>query len=268
MIELKALQEIEKRRTQKSNERLIVFGKYYELYEYQNEYFWNKPPQKRAITNNENINRNRRIDNLWQTRQTVQRIILGNADTQKTRPKFITYTFKKNITNITEANKIWTEYCRRLKKHFFNLKYLTVIEFQKRGAVHYHTLYFNMPYRKNLKKLISATWNNGFIKIISTNNIRNISLYVSKYIQKELTNTKLIRQKSYFCSTNLTRPITLKNKKHIAYFIQSCNIENTVSATYYSDKYGTIIHKKGNIYEPNNKRSYITISKRTSIQEQ
>ena len=60
--------------------------------------------------------------------------------------KFLTLTFAENKIDIQECNVLFKAFIRKLKnKYNKNLKYLAVIEFQKRGAVHYHVL-LTIPY--------------------------------------------------------------------------------------------------------------------------
>jgi hypothetical protein len=52
----------------------------------------------------------------------------------------------------------------RLNYHIGHaLKYVSVVEFQKRGAVHYHAVFFNLPFIVNDE--LAAIWSHGFIKI-------------------------------------------------------------------------------------------------------
>jgi len=119
-----------------------------------------------------------RYSSLRRTRARITRLINSNEDLQT----FITLTFKENITDLREANKIFKKFILRLKYSHKNLKYLAVPEFQQRGAFHYHVL-VNIEYLDNSK--LADIWQQGFVMINKVKHINNLGLYVSKYICKK-----------------------------------------------------------------------------------
>ena len=74
-----------------------------------------------------------------------QRIIKANENDFKS---FITLTFNDDINNIADANHLFQNWCKTIKKTIYRLndkdlsefKYICVPEFQKKGRVHYHLL--------------------------------------------------------------------------------------------------------------------------------
>lgn len=126
-------------------------------------------------------------------------------------PIFVTFTFAENITDLKTANYEFTKFIQRLNYFITNdkknyLKYLVVVEFQKRGAVHYHALFFNMPFIKGIKKKIEEIWAQGFIKYVATTRIKNLPGYLTKYMTKDLSDPRLNGKKSYFVSRGLKKP--------------------------------------------------------------
>ncbi len=129
-------------------------------------------------------------------------------------PLFITLTFGDNITDIKFANYEFTKYIQRLnffitknKKSF--LRYIVVIEFQKRGAIHYHIMFFNLPFISDIKKKIVEVWGQGFINVKSTKNVdelKKIIRYMSKYMSKNFDDSRLHGKKCYFVSKQLKKP--------------------------------------------------------------
>lgn len=82
----------------------------------------------------------RRVQTTRDARNRVRRLALSNFDKNS---KFITLTFKENITDIDRANRCFMSFIRKLRERLKlkeRLKYVAVIEFQNRGAVHYHML--------------------------------------------------------------------------------------------------------------------------------
>jgi len=134
-------------------------------------------------------------------------------------PSFTTLTFARNEQNLITGNNEFGKFIKRLqyklennRKTLHTLKYIAVPEFQKRGAVHYHILFFNLPYNENMPDIIGHAWNNGFI-----NNQYVQKQKVSEYLVKELVKKTNFpgSKKRYFCSRNLLKPIILTNEAEI-----------------------------------------------------
>lgn len=124
--------------------------------------------------------------------------------------KFLTLTFAENRTDIQECNVLFKAFIRKLKnKYNNNLKYLAVIEFQKRGAVHYHVL-LTIPYIP--QSVLQKLWGNGFVFINAIEHVDNIGAYILKYITKDNKDKRLMGQKAYLTSRNLTKPSEIVNR--------------------------------------------------------
>lgn len=151
-----------------------------------------------------------RIDSLRRTSRNLRRLINANPDLDK----FITLTFKKNLKDVKKANRMFHRFMDRLKYfHGKEVKYIAVIEFQKRGAVHYHCL-MNIPYTSN--KQLKKVWKKGFVNIKMVKKIDNKSIfgYISKYIEKANGDPRLAGKKRYLPSQNLKKPIIFLGKDH------------------------------------------------------
>ena len=103
--------------------------------------------------------------------------------------KFLTLTFKENIWDLEYANEEFHKFIKRLnyritgsKKAF--LKYVCVVEFQKRGAVHYHVLFFNMPYVP--QEELAEVWGHGFVGINAVDHVDDLGAYLGKYMIKAM----------------------------------------------------------------------------------
>lgn len=154
---------------------------------------------------------------LYRARNEVRRLINANVgmyhnDKQKGyKPVFLTLTFEQNITNVKLANKEFRKFIKRLGTYVSGnescVKYVAVPEFQKRGAVHYHLVVFNLPYIK--ANVIRQIWSHGHIKINAIDEVDNVGAYVSKYMTKEAADSiqdRLAGNKSYFKSRGLIEP--------------------------------------------------------------
>ncbi|XOW04886.1 Rep protein [Streptococcus thermophilus] len=144
-------------------------------------------------------------------RFVVARLIDTNFDTQT---KFLTLTFKENITDIAYTNSEFKKFMKRLNYHLYKtkksqIKYLATWEKQKRGAIHYHVVLFSFPYLPHAE--LTAIWGHGLIKInkIDVDSAKNRGRYVSKYFDKDLE-LKEHKKKAFFKSQNLKQPIEIK----------------------------------------------------------
>lgn len=144
--------------------------------------------------------------NIMRTRNTVRRLILSNFDTTA---KFWTFTFddKKVPSEINQdvqaANAYWKQFVQRMRRKFGSFKYLTVLEFQKRGAVHYHCL-VDLPYVK--QSVVQDIWANGFVSVNRIKHVDNLGAYLVKYMTKDLSDPRMFGNKTYQCSKGLQRP--------------------------------------------------------------
>jgi len=127
------------------------------------------------------------------------------------KPIFLTLTFKENITDIEKANYEFTKFIQRFNYEITGqkgsyLKYVSVIEFQKRGAIHYHAMTFNLPFIENIYDKLKIIWPAGFFKVSPVDRVKNVGFYLAKYMHKELHDPRLKDHKCYFVSRNLKQP--------------------------------------------------------------
>lgn len=198
-----------------SNCKLVVYGDYLDLYIYGRKIPYNNPPMRSLRVST--IKNERRNDNVNNAKSKLRRLVLANSNAYGCIIKFLTLTFKDEIFDVKVANKFFTSFIQRFRYHFNvnDLKYNVVIEFQKNGRVHYHVLFYNLPFIKDLKKRLSDIWGQGFIKVKAVKNIKNISAYVLKYITKEFMDKRLIGQKVFFSSRGLIRPVVYRDSNII-----------------------------------------------------
>jgi len=240
------LQQIEKKLVKSSHKRLITYSNKYELYIYEKNFFFNKAPEKKTAHSREaEPVRERREDNLYRARLRIRRLIGANESAWGEKLKFVTYTFGKNVSDLQEANAYWAEYQRKIKHEFTGLKYLAVVEFQKRGAIHYHVLYFNLPFRKHIKKILAETWGHGFVNIQTVEHIRHVGAYVSKYLQKQIMDKRLSREKAFFCSKGLIQPNENRAEETIDGIIRTHILNPEVEQVYQTTHFGKITYQAG-----------------------
>ena len=188
--------------------KIIKTGSIIELYEYEKTIIGKGGHQE--LKNLEQKERNYQNQNI-RRRNNVRRLVCANFTNENC--KFLTLTFVENETDIKKCNLEFKNFIKRLKYQFKlnDLKYITVIEFQKRGAVHYHVM-LNIPYipHKKLEKL----WKNGFVFVNKIKNVDNLGAYLVKYMTKDTADKRLQGQKAYFCSRNLNKPLEMTDIKY------------------------------------------------------
>lgn len=198
-----------------------------------------------ALKNYANTNQRRR--------DKIRRLACTNFNNKY--DKFLTLTFAENMTNIEECNLLFKNFIKRLKYTYKlqNLKYLAVIEFQERGAVHYHVL-LNIPYipHKELQEL----WGNGFVFINAISHVDNLGAYILKYMTKDNNDTRLMGKKAYLTSRNLKQEETIINhdlkdfNKLESKIIQKYNLNDlkaVYEANYDTEMLGNCTYKQYNL---------------------
>jgi len=110
------------------------------------------------------------------------------------------------------------------------LLYVAVPEFQKRGAVHYHIIFFNLPFLRNIHPVMQKLWGQGFIFGKTINDLNHLANYVCKYIQKGFDDKHSKYSKRYFSSRGLKRPYVIRDEGQVEYILASidpskCEVE-------------------------------------------
>jgi hypothetical protein len=208
-------------------QKLILAGNFIELYDYDFGFLKNYKRKPRLDIPKMKTSDLRRFYSINRCKQNVRRLVNSNPNLKK----FLTLTFKDNVKDIDYANlrfKLFIEKLRR-KRSFF--KYIAVIEFQKRGAVHYHLL-CNLQYIK--AKDIEKLWGNGFIKINRISHLENVGSYIAKYMNKNAFDVRLNGRKAYFTSRNINRPIEVVDNSLAKKIIKMYNLEKTKPVKNYS----------------------------------
>lgn len=193
-------------------QKVVVSGPVIELYEYdriqKRGYTLRKRPAFKGQLKLNFEPKTKRMDNINRTRTFLRRLINSNPDLDK----FITLTFKENISDITLANRLFAKFIMKLKYRYPDIRYIAVIEFQRRGAVHYHVL-MKLPYIE--ANYLAYIWSHGFVKINEINHVDNVGAYICKYLSKDTTDERMWGKKKFFCSKNLNTPEEFFTKKEV-----------------------------------------------------
>ena len=242
------------------NKKIVVSGNIVEIYEYEKGYL-----KGYTLSGEEKERKGRRMDFksdnyaihrkqvLQRARRDLRRLINANVSAygEEFTAKFLTLTFADNIQDLKVANKEFMLFIKRLNYQLFNtkkanIKYSVVVEFQKRGAIHYHVVVYNIPYVRYDK--LSEWWGHGSITINKIDNVDNVGAYVTKYMTKDNTDERLQGQKSYFNSRGLFAPLEITEKKQVEAFADVLPFEKlNYSSSFENEHLGNIIYKQYNI---------------------
>lgn len=118
---------------------------------------------------------------LRRTRSVIRKkIIEGELD------HFLTLTYRENKTDIQSCWNDWKKFIRLVQKKYPTLKYLVIVERQKRGAVHFHAAIHGFLHANTIRSLWLSVIGEGNIDIKRRQ--RNQSMHgLAKYITKYLT---------------------------------------------------------------------------------
>jgi len=120
---------------------------------------------------------------------------------------FVTLTYEANQTDLKTAKRHFKLFLLRLNYEVGQKsKYICVPERQERGAVHFHCIFFGLPYRP--LQVFKSIWPHGDARFERTRQVRSIASYVAKYVTKQSFNfpkgTRIIMR-----SRNLVTPTVL-----------------------------------------------------------
>lgn len=194
------------------DEKIITYGSYIDHHIYKTTRYTFTSSARTSYQQNPT---KRRIDNVHRTRNNLYYILTANIENYPNyKPTFVTLTHAKNHTCLKTSNQLYKNFIKRLNYTLkTKIKYVTIIEFQKRGSIHYHSVFFNLPYI-NFQQF-EKTWSHGFTNIRVVDNINNTAKYLTKYLKKGFFDNRLSGQKAFLSSRGLIRPQTFHSKDSI-----------------------------------------------------
>lgn len=129
-----------------------------------------------------------RSQNLFQVGQSLKRLrdyINTNViDTKKC--KWITLTYKENMTDTKRLYKDFEKFIKRFR-YFFNdykIEYIVAMEPQGRGAWHCHCIFIFdkvAPFINN-NEVLEKLWSYGFTSTMNLKSIDNVGAYLTAYL--------------------------------------------------------------------------------------
>jgi hypothetical protein len=236
------VRELDRKLIKSSTLRVVKCGNILEKYEYAIPYFYNFGKSKVHEREAKEAVDGSRTDNIERARRKIKRLINSNVFQFGYHPIFVTYTFAENVTDVRIANRVFKEHHDRLRRRVVgrSLRYIAVPEFQKRGAVHYHVIYFDLPYIAGIKQIFAESWGKGFVQVKAISHVVNVGAYVSKYFQKQWHERKARGEKCYFSSVNLFQPETYHQEQAVDLLSKYGTVHAEHTQEFISEKYGLI----------------------------
>ena len=223
-----------------SDKKAIVSGDIIEIinYEYGNCYNFE------GVATGKKSSGNKKLEyNVDRVKKKLRRLINSNVTGNDL---FVTLTYADNMCDVDKGKKDFKVFIKAMKRKGFNLKYVYVVEFQKRGAVHFHVILFGCGYIDS--NFLSDVWKKGFVKINRINDVDNVGSYVVKYMGKDIIDDRLVGKDLYGRSRGLKESVEINNPQEVCQLLEA-NIDNIVYTNTYNTDY------KGNI-------SYCQINKK------
>jgi len=196
--------------------KIIQSGSLIEIYQYTRDYV---PPKKRKRESYKQLkkNRPRRADSIRRATKSFRRLVRANLDTAQS-VTLVTLTMY-SIVPLKTSRQYLTRYLAKLTRecHKLNheIKYIVVPEWQKRGAVHYHAIIWNLPkeisHNERTTRYLSRLWTLGFCDSTPTDGHVKLASYLTKYMRKSMQDIRLSGEKAYHASRNLVRPVSISS---------------------------------------------------------
>lgn len=140
---------------------------------------------------------------LNRSKRQIRRTIWANLNKYS---KFMTLTYAENMQDIERFYYDFKMMMKTLKRKGVALKYLYVLEYQERGAIHCHMIIFNDEYIP--WQTLRQAWGKGNIDIHQIRHIKNLGSYVCKYLTKDTLAE--YNSKSYSVSRGLQKSVETK----------------------------------------------------------
>lgn len=208
--------------------KFIRYGETFELYEYEKEprAMAKRTGRKRKESaDNKSVRASgsdplserelgKRRDNAKRAAMAFRRLVASNL-TRSNPPLLLTLTYAENVTDISVGYKDYRSFVQALRYKFGKVfKYVCVPEFQRRGAVHFHCLFWGLPaelvVHERETRTIALMWGKGYVSVQNTDGDGKLSSYLAKYMSKAFTDARLRHQKAYVASRNVSRPTIAK----------------------------------------------------------
>ena len=224
--------------------KFISYGNNLELYEYERDIV--KLARRKRVRSSDSDHENlgidgentlpqrtlgRRQDNAQRASLAFRRIVASNLG-KPPSPLLATLTYGENITDLKTGYRHFSSFIQSLRhKYGKDFRYICVPEFQRRGAVHFHALFWGLPVEVFLlerkARTLAGLWGHGFVYLKETDGHEKLSFYLSKYMSKAFVDERLKNQKAYVASRNILRPVIQSGFSPVWPILDDYQVEDT-----------------------------------------
>jgi len=154
----------------------------------------------------------RREDAIKRAKVQFRRLILANL-VRKEPSALLTLTVL-GVVPVDIGYRYFTRFIQRLReKTGWDVAYIGVPEFQKRGAIHFHVIVWGISRydvnRERRTRNIQRTWGHGYVDCVSANRSIKLAGYLSKYMSKAMHDERLRGRRAYCTSRSVLRPVRI-----------------------------------------------------------
>jgi len=191
--------------------KVIRSGNFLEIYEYEKNVPIRRRPRRDLITKRDRRSITRTSDSIRRAGKSFRRLVRANLVGNET-PTLLTLTMYETLP-LSTSSKFFNRFIDRLRRSVgHEFRYIAVPEFQKRGAVHFHILIWGLDHKyaqtEHQTRYFSRIWLRGFCDCVVTDGHPKLAGYLSKYMQKGMSDIRLSGKKAYYASSNILRPMS------------------------------------------------------------
>lgn len=185
-------------------------------------------------------------------RNKIRRLINANFNGGS---EFITLTYDPKLnggeifSDLEQGSKDLKQFVQRMKRRQSDFKYVAVVEFTKKGQIHYHMMCNykidwikgreNKKERQSHEGILSKVWRHGFADIGYKDN-DNAGAYLIKYMTKDNNDSRLKGKQRYFFSRKLDQPKELTGLEAVRVIREFEGLPPVFTNEYYSEFHGSV----------------------------
>lgn len=183
-------------------------------------------PVSESVAEKEKISKRQNTKN--RTLSAFRRLVIANNE-RSLPPVLITCTYAENQQSLTVGYRDFQSFITSMRHTFGKtFRYIAVPEFQRRGAVHFHALFWGLPENicaeERHTRVVARLWGRGFVDCFLTDGSDKLGSYLAKYLGKSYTDPRLFGKKAFRCSRNVIKPIYEKNLAGLYYLSEMYGI--------------------------------------------
>jgi len=251
--------------------KVVQSGSVIEVYQYEKEppVLLSRKSSRRNRPRNPRLGfglQTRRGDSLARAIKSFRRIVSGNLS--RGAPAMLTLSML-DIVALADARKCFDAFGQKIKTLFGkDIAWVSVAEFQKRGAVHFHVLIWGLPYElpcllgeryrdktgkmhakhvcpperacERKLRVVAEKWPHGFVDLIQTDGSPRLATYLTKYMSKSMSDPRLGGTKAYTATRNLMRPVSISAPSAVDRILEDYGVSTGDNFPDRETSYGTL----------------------------